>query len=368
MYWLAILSFGFLGLRVLVALVNLLSRPWLPGTKSRRKDHHPLVSVLIPARNEEHHIGRILQDLLEQDYPDLEVLVYDDLSEDQTAAVVGSLEAADQRVRLIRGVPLPAGWLGKNHACHQLAMAARGDFLLFLDADVRVRSGLIPATLSHIKKHQLSLLSIFPQQIMGSLAERVTVPLMNWILVSMLPLFLTRHSSWSSFSAANGQFMMFDAGIYRQHRFHELVRKEKVEDIVIFRLMKRQGLRVQTLLSNGKVQCRMYGSFREAVQGFSKNVFEFFGGSMAAGFAFALITTLGFVPVWMVWGRFAALGYFVAALIIRALVALASRQPVLQNILLSPLQQMAFWVVILVATYNRVFRRTRWKGRRVEVP
>lgn len=378
MYWLALILVFFLGLRLLVATVNMVGSIWFAGRKAlspalsalRENVFSPeqdLVSVLIPARNEEQNIGVVLQDLLNHDYQNLEVLVYDDLSEDLTAEVVRRFEAADRRVRLLPGRLLPAGWLGKNHACHHLAKEARGDYLLFLDADVRIFPGLIGKALSHVKKYQLALLSLFPRQLMVSFSERITVPLMNWVLVSLLPLILTRVSSWSSFSAANGQFMLFDAGVYRQHRFHEMVRSHQVEDILIFRKMKQLGLKVQTLLSDGTVACRMYRSFHEAVQGFSKNVFEFFGGSVLGGMAFGLVTTLGFIPVWVTWGGVAVIAFLAVGLALRAIVAAASRQPLVQNIILAPLQQFMFLWVIMVAVYNRTFGKTKWKGRDVKL-
>ena len=374
----AIVVMVFLGLRILVALVNLVSRPWLPfgevpsAEKRALRGEDPLkqvslVSVLIPARNEAQNIGRVLQDLLEHDYRNLEILVYDDLSEDLTAEVVRRFEVKDRRVTLLSGKPLPPGWLGKNHACDRLAKEARGDYLLFLDADVRVLPGLIGTSLSHVKKHELALLSIFPRQIMKTFAEKISVPLMNWILVSLLPLLLTRVSSWPSFSAANGQFMLFDAQVYRQHWFHEMVKRHQVEDIIIFRQMKRIGLRVQTLLSNGSIACRMYRSFGEAAQGFSKNLFAFFGGSIVAGVLFGMVTTFGLIPVWTAWGGLGLAGYLLAAAALRGLVAIASRQPVWLHVLLAPLQQMAFVVVIYIAIVNQLSGKTRWKGRDVKL-
>lgn len=386
-FWLAIFVAGFLCIRLLVALLNLISRPWLKGLKSTAtisafpqsehkikdadsKDRKPMVSVLIPARNEAGNIGALLESLSVLHTPNdpisIEVIVYDDLSEDQTASIVDAFCRKDKRFRLIRGKALPDGWLGKNHACHQLALEAKGKYLLFLDADVGIRKGLIEAALAHLQKYNLALLSIFPQQVMRSWGERITVPLMNWILVSLLPLILTRISSWSSFAAANGQFMLFNALTYHQYRFHQSVKQHKVEDIVVFRMMKKMGLKVQTLLSNGMITCRMYSSFSESVRGFSKNVYEFFGGSVAVGLVFALVTTLGFIPVWCAWGLAAALMYLAATLLLRIMVSLSSRQPLAQNILLAPLQQMAFLVVVIVALYNKLRKNTSWKGRLVD--
>lgn len=378
----------FLLLRLLVAATNLLTRPWLATNKTKNakdirqkaalNENRPevltgrncLVSVLIPARNEEKNIGQLLHNLAGFYPPSgmqhIEVIVYDDLSSDNTLSITEDYCNSDKRFSLIKGTSLPTGWLGKNHACHQLSLAAKGDYLLFLDADVAVDGYLIPTALSHLQKHRLALLSIFPQQVMKSFGERITVPLMNWILVSLLPLILTRISPRPSFSAANGQFMLFDAAVYRKYHFHEMFKHQKVEDIEIFRRMKQLKLHVQTLLSNGMIKCRMYSGYREAINGFSKNVFGFFGGSAPAALLFALITSLGFLPVWYAMGKIYMLTYLAATLVLRLLVSLASRQPALQNILLAPLQQISFFLVITVALYNKLRGNTLWKGRVVK--
>lgn len=362
---------GFLMLRLAVVITNLVTRPWLKKDRNKLFSEgtpaaQALVSVLIPARNEASGIGSLLEDLIRHDYRNLEILVYDDLSTDGTAQKVREYERRDSRIRLIPGDKLPEGWLGKNHACHRLAGEARGQYFLFLDADVTIESGLIISALEHLRKHHLALLSIFPQQQLETRGELAVVPLMNWILVSMLPLILTRRSSRPSLSAANGQFMLFESGAYLQNQFHRQVRNQKVEDILIFRLMKRKRLRVQTLLSNGQVKCRMYRGFREAIQGFSKNVFEFFGGSVPLAFVFMLITLLGFVPVWIALGPQVALGYLVVGLTIRMLAALVSRQSLAGNFFFAPVQQISLILVILNGLNDRIKKQTTWKGRKVD--
>jgi tetratricopeptide (TPR) repeat protein len=356
---------GFLLLRMMVAGVNLLSPTRLP--KGDPGDT-PLVSVLIPARNEQDSIGSLLESLASHDYENLEVIVYDDLSDDKTAEVVAQHARQDPRIRLIRGTGLPPGWLGKNHACHHLAMEAQGSWLLFLDADVTAQQGLIRNLLARAGRFGLGLLSVFPGQRMETLGEKAVVPLMNWILVSMLPLPLTRLSARPSLSAANGQCMLFHSGTYRQHRFHERVKDQKVEDIRIFRMAKRLGVPAETLLDNGQVSCRMYRSFREAIQGFSKNVFEFFGGSAWLAWGFTLATVLGFVPVWLAMGAWQAAAFVGGGVLIRLLSAWASRQAAGGALLLGPLQQFSLLMVVSAGLLQRVRKSTTWKGRRVDLP
>jgi len=163
MIWLAYFIFAFLVLRFLVSLSNLLFRQWL---KQGIPSGNPLISVLVPARDEEKNIGRLLNELTGQNYKNIEIIVCDDNSGDSTAGITESFQKKDRRIRLIRGGPLPAGWLGKNHACHQLALVAGGEYLLFLDADVTVKPPLLGNALAHLQKRELALLSIFPMQLM----------------------------------------------------------------------------------------------------------------------------------------------------------------------------------------------------------
>ncbi|TVR41075.1 MAG: glycosyltransferase family 2 protein [Bacteroidia bacterium] len=364
MLYLAISLWIFMVVRLLIATTNIITRQWL---QSGKPGNHPKVSILIPARNEAKNIGTLLESIRKQHDQNFEVIVYDDLSEDETANIVDDFRAIDPRIRLIKGMPLPSGWLGKNHACHQLSKNAENEIFLFLDADVTLSPSLIGDALAHMDKYRLDLLSIFPQQIMKTWGEKVSVPIMNWVLVSLLPLILTRKSGLPAFAAANGQHMLFRSDVYKQYAFHKRFKNKAVEDIVIARYMKEQKLRIHTVLSKGQIKCRMYGGLKDALQGFSKNVLAFFGNNTLLAVTVVLITTFGFIPVWMAMGPIAALIYLLAALLLRLVVAVASRQNILENILTAPLQQIVFAVMVAKAIYNRSKKRNSWKGRTLNI-
>ncbi len=353
----------FTTLRLLVAMVNLFTRQWLrPGVL----EEEPLVSVLIPARNEEKNIGNILNDLLTHDYSNLEIWVYDDLSEDHTWQAAMEYAAKDPRVQVLKGGELPQGWLGKNHGCHRLSLHATGEYLLYLDADVNIKKGLIKNAVAHMKKHDLDLFSMFPKQNFHSLGEWLIVPHINQILVSLLPLVFTRISSWASFSAANGQFMLFRSSVYHNETFHKAMRHSNVEDIMIFRYMKEKGFRVHTMLGNRQVNCRMYQSWGEAVKGLGRSVFHFFGGSKLLTFIYGLITTFGFFAVLAGLPAFFSVVYLAMVVVLRVVVSLQSRQNVLLNVILAPLQQIAFLFVIVKAAKDQYRKTTTWKGRVID--
>lgn len=352
----------FTAIQLIVSLANLLAETSLPETK---KTHSPLVSVLIPARNEEHNIGNLLDDLIHQDYKHIEIVVYNDQSEDKTAEIADEYSRLDSRIRMVGSGLLPGGWLGKNFACHSLAAEAKGSYLLFLDADVRVTGNLIGRSISFSEKHDLGLISIFPKQIIKSIGEWITVPNMNYILLSLLPLVLVRKSGYPSLSAANGQFMFFRRKEYSTLLPHESVRADKVEDISIARLFKKRGIKIACLVGDDTITCRMYKGFGEAVNGFSKNVIAFFGNSFLTALIFWLATTFGIVAVAVACPVWVTVVYLTAYILARIFISAASRQNVLFNLLYIIPLQVSMGLFILRAFINRNYRNFEWKGRKI---
>jgi len=356
-------AIAYLAFQFLVALVNLLTGQYL---KKGKPGENRMVSILIPARNEENNIGRLLDDLSRLDYKNFEILVYDDESDDQTASIIREKSLEDDRIHYIQGSGLLPGWLGKNHACHHLARQAMGDYLLFLDADVRVIPGLLKDSLAYMEKHDLDLLSLFPVQEMKTWGEWLTVPLMNRILLGNLPLIMIRLNRLPDFAAANGQFMLFKSETYRKHWFHKKVNDERVEDIRIMRLVKSLNYRGQTLLSDGQVSCRMYSGYAEGINGFARNIHAFFGNNWLILFIYITLTTIGPFAVWVSFPITAFIFYLAAVIIFRILVSLQSQQSLWRNILLMPLQQVSLIIISAMATSRQATGRLTWKGRRIK--
>lgn len=363
MIWLAFPAIVILTVRFFIVLVNLLTMQWL---KDGEIEDSPFVSILIPARNEEKNISQLLSGLLDQTYKNYEILIYDDDSQDGTLEIVKKFAEKDDRIKWIKGQVLPEGWSGKNHACHQLAMHAEGRYFLFIDADVIVKPGMIQKAIYHIKRENITLLSIFPKQLMYTLGEKLTIPLMNWILLSLLPLSLIKSSHYASLSAANGQFMLFRAREYRQHWFHEMHKDINVEDIHIMRKIKKMGYTGHTILSGGEIECRMYTSYFEGINGFTRSMFAFFGGSGIILILFTIFTTLGFLFVWLGISFYYSLIYLFIALLLRIIVALMSRQTVLLTALFSPVQQISFVIMVVQSFRLRSRGKNIWKGRTIE--
>lgn len=359
---LAYAAVAYLVVQLLVAGFNLLSGQYL---KPGRFQGNSLVSLLIPARNEEKTIGNLLDDLKLLDYKNIEILVYDDESHDGTAAVIHEKSLLDGRIRYIRGNGLPERWLGKNYACDQLARQANGDYLLFLDADVRSKPSLLNDALAVLDQYHLDLLSVFPGQQMQTPGEWLTVPLMNRILIGNLPLLLVRKSRLPVFSAANGQFMLFRAETYKAQWFHQQVRNERVEDILIMRRMKKLGYKTGVLTGGDQISCRMYNGFGEGVNGFSKNIHAFFGKNWLIVFIYVMLTTLGPLAVLLSFSLKFFLLCLVVAILFRFLVSVQSRQTWWLNALLMPLQQLTLVLIASLAAYRSFTGNLTWKGRKV---
>lgn len=352
----------FFGLRFVIAAINVLFSPVL---KSGRPRGNPLVSVLIPARNEEDNLGNILSDLQRQNYRNIEVIVFNDESSDRTKELARAYAAEDKRFRVIDSTGLPSGWLGKSHGCHQLAKHSRGDHLLFLDADVRLEYGLIESALAQMQNHHLHLLSVFPQQELHTWGEKLVVPVMNFILLSLLPMILTRKSTHSSLSAANGQFMLFEKNTYHRIIPHEQVKNEPAEDILIARLYKKAGLKMQCMTGNQTIRCRMYKNLNEAINGFAKNIAQFFGGSLFTAFFYWLIGTFGTCFVLLTQSPAHIISLLVFITGINLFVSVAARQSFRLNLFLSIPRQLILGVIILFAFKNKLQKKTLWKGRNI---
>ena len=362
MIYLAYIIFTFTLIQLTVAIINSV---YIQQPKSGICNFNGLVSVLIPARNEESNIANLLSDLQTQDYHNIEIIVFNDLSTDRTEEIVTQIAKTDRRIRLANSKGLPQGWLGKNYACHSLSNIAKGEYLLFLDADVRVKGGIITNSIAFAEKHKTGLLSIFPKQKMISAGEYLTVPVMNYILLTLLPLVLVFKSKFSSMAAANGQFMLFERAKYFETLPHEKFKNNKVEDIEIARYFKQKNIPVVCTLGDDTIECRMYNGFVEAVNGFSKNVVNFFGNSFFAAILFWVVTTFGFLVIFSELSTVLFCIFLIIVLATRVVVSFISMQNIFLNLILLVAQQFILGFLIYKAIIYKFNKQLKWKGRNI---
>ena len=300
--------FGLLAWMTLGTMLNVwvfpTVRPARPGEPKRQGSDVPRVSVLVPARNEERNIGTLVDSLQRQDDPNFEVLVLDDRSDDQTVAILeakGFVDGAHDssaRFRYYRGQELPTGWTGKPWACTQLAAFARGQWLLFTDADTLHAPSAVRAAMESAQRLKAGLLSAWPRQIMGTWAERWVIPLVYVLTHTLLPQALVSlinarptlarrigPKGLAALGAANGQFMLFRRDVYERLGGHAAVRSHLVEDVALGRLVMASAATGDLLVNadgTHQVSCRMYHGVREVWEGFSKNLRPAFGTNLLA--------------------------------------------------------------------------------------
>jgi hypothetical protein len=233
------------------------------------------VSVLIPARNEAINIRAAIESVLHCDGLDFEVLVWDDGSTDETASIVRELSRMDPRVRLIEGSMPPEGWAGKPFGCWSLAKIAKGDVLVFMDADVRLRAGdsLVRMSAAFLNS-ELDLLSGIPRQKVETLSEVMLVPLIHFILLGFLPIQKMRSATDPRFAAACGQLMLFRKTAYFDVGGHGAARGSFHEGIALSRAFRKAGRQTDLFDATDVAVCRMYSGIGEVWRGFAKNAHE----------------------------------------------------------------------------------------------
>ncbi|MBO2943078.1 glycosyltransferase [Paenibacillus sp. F411] len=259
-----------------------------------------LISVLIPARNEERNIDDALRSVLASDYPHLEVLVLDDRSEDGTAEAVRRISGMDSRVKLLEGKEMPDGWSGKVHACHQLSEAAAGEWWLFMDADARLKPGALTWAMQVAERQGRGMITGFPFQVVGTWMEKLIVPLMTFTILCHLPIRWIKRTSHPLLAAAHGAFILVERDSYQRVGGHLGIRNELVDDMALVRSFKRGKEPVQLADIHRHVTMRMYHTSAEVWSGYRKNIFEGLGRSIPLLTAMSLFYFILYVfPVLM---------------------------------------------------------------------
>lgn len=250
----------------------------------------PMVSILVPARNEEQNISRCIRSLLAQDYPSFEVLIMDDQSTDGTLSVLSQMSELQSNLKVLKGSSPPEDQSGKNWACSQLALHAQGDLLFFTDADTFHHPHSLNEIVTALMGEQADLLTGFPRQHVFSWVEKLSVPFFSWASLSFNPLWLAYRIRSQSLVVAVGQMMLFQRDAYQKIGGHGALGNAIVDDLMLARRIKAAGMRWRVVRISDLISCRMYQGGGEAVQGFTKNLF--------AAFDFRLLIFL-FVFLWL---------------------------------------------------------------------
>lgn len=326
------------------------------------------VSILVPARDEAHRIAPTLRSLLAQrGLDDVEILVLDDRSSDGTADVARRTGDGDPRLRVLSGRTPPAGALGKPHACGQLSAAARGEILVFVDADVVLAPDAVAAAVAVLRGPEpLALLCPWPRQVVAGPLARLVQPLLAWSWLTTLPLRVAERSARPSMALANGQFLLVEADALARAGGWDAVRGAVLDDIALARAVRAAGGRTGVADGSALASCRMYDSGRDLHEGYRKSLWAAFGspvGSVAVAAALLLVYVVP--PAAALGGsRVGATGY-AAAVAGRLLASRFCAAPSRWDAAAHPVSVLATVGLLVSSWVGRVRGTLRWKGRSV---
>lgn len=358
---------------VVMLAVNLMSIPRLRADRPAATGGGPSVSVLVPARNEAATIERCLDALVAQDYTPLEIIVLDDRSDDDTAARVARF--VGRGVRLLAGEPLPDGWTGKNWACAQLAEAAQGDVLCFVDADTVLDPPTVRAALGELEQSGAGLVTLLLATERRTLAQGLLLPMVNHALMALFPVWLMHRRRAPRVAVGLGPFMMVRRDAYDDAGGHAQGAADIVDDVTLTRAVKAAGHPVRLANGTEVARTRWYATTGDICRGFSKNAF----GALDSNLWVASLTVCVLVPLLcapflrVVAGAWT--GHVAGEAVVQVLVILAARlitsvqggDPV-WSVPLHPLA-LAVWGLTLAWSVGLTItdRTVEWRGRDVPV-
>lgn len=367
-----IIAFSIISLTLFIllftTLVNISFGPYL--RKAAQLNDFPKVSLLVPARNEEKNIRRLIESLLNMDYPNYEIIILDDNSTDDTYKICETY-LSFPNFKLIRGGELLDGWLGKNNACRQLAENATGDYLIFTDADNFHENFAVRNTISLMNKYNLGMLSAFPEQKTETFFEKLIIPVIDLIVYSGLVLWSTLFIPLKIFAAANGQWIAFTREAYKQIGGHAAVRNHIVEDVALSREAKSKGIKVLTTAGTGAVYGKMYSSFKEIWFGLSKNIY---GLTDFKPLPFFILLTMIFVCGILPYILLFSGKYFIIAFILvlinsiwRVLLSIGFKHNFFISVLLHPISLIMLISIGINSFIKSTFGELTWKDRSIRI-
>lgn len=360
-----------LGLAVFIfwafALVNLvLNLALLHRLRPNGATSGPLVSVIIPARDEERMIGTTVRAMLAQTYDNLEVIVVDDRSTDATTSILDAIAGDDERLRVIRGEETPDGWLGKPWALHQGATRAGGELLLFVDADIIYAPGAVAAAVDYLQSSGAGMVALMPHLELRGFWEHVAMPQLAMIAYVMLPTWLSNRTTLRRLGIGGGPGNLLRREAYERAGGHESLKDAVIDDVGMARLLRSHGIRTHTVRAEDLVSMRMYRGGREIVQGFTKNTFAAFDRS----YVITLLVAIGGV-VFSVWpyagaamGSVVSIATVVLITVARLILFAATGLNLIAAIFAYPLSVLLWtWMSLRSMWITGVRRQLAWRGR-----
>lgn len=293
-----------IGMYATTLFFYVLLRPVESARSTGNNREYPLVSIVVPARNEEGKIGRCIESLLAQDYPNFELIVIDDRSTDKTGEIIESYAQGDSRIKYVKGKDAPSGWIGKCNALAHAVGYASGDWFVFTDADTCHLKNSISDSVSHAIKHKIDLVSFLPMQELGSFPERLIMPvLLSGFLIG--DPFHAVNDPKQSQAYAHGQYILCRRSSYLALGGHQSVRDEIVEDHALARVFKEKGFKIEVADGRTLYSVRMYTDLTSLWYGWTKNLYSFIGSKPSMLLLILVMINTAVVMPWL-WITFAA--------------------------------------------------------------
>ncbi|MBG9785785.1 glycosyltransferase [Shouchella lehensis] len=365
-----ILNVG-LGFILVWVLVNSFFMPRLRQRPvEENAQEQDLVSILIPMRNEEKNVAPLIHSLSQLTYQHVEFLFLNDQSTDDTRLRLEEKIHLLPNASIIEGKELPAKWVGKVHACHQLSCHANGHYFFFLDADIMIQPHTIEALLQQARPKQLGLVSGFPKFPVKGTAWlcQLLVPMQHVIIYLHLPLFLANYTRMPMASAAHGSFLFFSRACYEAIGGHKEIYHSLIEDIQLMRNCKEAGFPTRLVNNTGVASCVMYETNSEVWEGFSKNSFPGIGRSYILGYCLLLFYLIAFVTPFFLalYGLLTLQFQFIFPYVLTVLIMIWINAQAKQRLVISLLVPFSALSLMSLLFYSMIRSKRAgytWKGR-----
>jgi glycosyltransferase involved in cell wall biosynthesis len=323
------------------------------------------ISILVPMRNEERNVADLLESLQSAEgLPASEFVVLNDNSSDRTAELLQA-HLSSASIHVHQGLDLPNGWLGKNFACHQLVTHSHGEYLVFVDADVRLSPVAIASAITTMHSLKWDFISPYPRQIASGFTERLIQPLLQWSWLSSVPLRFAERGAFPSMIIANGQFLIIKRDAYMAAGGHKAIRDEVLDDLELARLLVKNGFKGGVAEGSAVAECRMYQSASELVAGYTKSLWRAFGSPLGSIATALYLGVTGVLPILLGLSGYpvAWLGYFLAVL--SRYVTAARTRSTPSTALLHPLSILTLIALIALSWQKKLTGQLEWRGRSI---
>ena len=318
--------------------------------------------VLVPLRNEAENIKDLIATLSRQ-VGDFHFYLLDDNSEDLTLDLLEQFTAGDSRFTVIKGAPLAQGWIGKTWALQQLFDQSSEEFLVSVDADVRLTPDAIARSVATLKSTSLDFISPYPRQIALSFGERMIQPLLQWSWLTTVPLRIAEKSARPSMAIANGQFFVVRRIALEKIGGYKAVKNAVIDDVFLARELIRIGFHGGVINGASIAQCRMYTSWSLIKSGYGKSLNKAFGGAVGASFVVLFLFLTSILPIILsLSGNFYGWLGYILIVFSRMLSAIKTQGRVVDSFL-HPIS--AALLIYLIIYSFKVRNSVTWKGRTV---